>query len=106
MDQDDLEDELIWKTVVAHFDMASEKISYRLRGALGSAETLVAITLGAIVIVGWVLRSSREEDRNTTTFSYAAWHYFRKIGQKLPKQTSVTLSIVGSRSGRVRALRN
>ena len=60
MDQDDLEDELIWKTVVAHFDMASEKISYRLRGALGSAETLVAITLGAIVIVGWVLRSSRD----------------------------------------------
>ena len=37
---------------------------YRLRGALGSAETLVAITLGAIVIVGWVLRSSREEDKN------------------------------------------
>ena len=30
MDQDDLEDELIWKTVVAHFDMASEKISYRV----------------------------------------------------------------------------
>ena len=29
MDQDDLEDELIWKTVVAHFDMVSEKISYR-----------------------------------------------------------------------------
>lgn len=61
MDQDDLEDELIWKTVVAHFDMASEKISYRLRGALGNTETLIAITLGAIVVVGWVLRSSREE---------------------------------------------
>ena len=30
MDQDDLEDELIWKTVVAHFDMVSEKISYRV----------------------------------------------------------------------------
>ena len=104
MDQDDLEDELIWKTVVAHFDMASEKISYRLRGALGSAETLVAITLGAIVIVGWVLRSSREEEHNN--IQLCAWHYFRKIGQKLPKQTSVTLSIVGSGSGRVRALRN
>ena len=37
---------------------------YRLRGALGSAETLVAITLGAIVIVGWMLRSSRESDKN------------------------------------------
>ena len=89
MDQDDLEDELIWKTVVAHFDMASEKISYRLRGALGSAETLVAITLGAIVIVGWVLRSSREEEHNNIPFSYA-WHYFRKIGLRLPKRTSVS----------------
>ena len=61
MDQDDLEDELIWKTLVAHFDMASEKVSYRLRGALGSAEAIVALTLGAIVVVGWVLRSSRNE---------------------------------------------
>ena len=81
MDQDDLEDELIWKTVVAHFDMASEKISYRLRGALGSAETLVAITLGAIVIVGWVLRSSREEEHNITTFSYALGIISEKLGK-------------------------
>ena len=61
MDQDDLEDELIWKTLVAHFDMASEKVSYRLRGALGSAEAIIALTLGAVVIVGWVLRSSRKD---------------------------------------------